>query len=405
MADIAELLHQGIAAAKAGQDAQARDLLARVIEQDEDNEQAWLWLSSVVESLDDRRLCLEQVMAINPGNVHAQAGLRQMAGAVTLPLRGEAVASPLGEGEGSEQAVIPPSPRPSVASLRTEQQSPPWGEGEGVDDATAALVGTAQSYLAKMQNVPEAIEVLNRAIEAQPANGQAYLLLGDAYLQQDNVAQAARYYSHAGRHLAASSRLGREARLKLAALQESIHPTAIAPVVEYAGQVQAAGMRRGVGASYTYGYAERPGCVTLYAVMAALAGITALVLGVLAGLAGGSAVSFLRKIGVSLSPSVLDIWIWLTVGVGVGTATVSLAIAVGLWWMKNWARLGVVVTSVLGVLAILCPSVGFLVALSPFFSTSLLATLPTPVWVIPLVGVALMCGAAYWFAVHRELFE
>jgi len=380
MADIAELLHQGIAAAKAGQDAQARDLLAQVIEQDERNEQAWLWLSSVVESLDDRRLCLEQVVAINPGNVHAQAGLRRME---------EAVASPLGYGEGSEQAAILPS-----------APTPQGGEGVAVDDNTAELVGTAQSYLAKMQNVPEAIDLLNLAIEAQPANGQAYLLLGDAYLQQDNVAQAARYYSHAGRHLAPDSRLGREARLKLAALQESIHPKA-----EYAGTVSTAGMRRGVEPRYTYGHAERPGCVTLYAALAALAGIAALVLGVLAGLAGGSAVSFLRKMGVSLSPSVLDIWIWLTVGVGVGTATVSLAIAAGLWWMKNWARLGVIVTSVLGVLGILCPSVGFLVALSPFFTTSVLSTLPTPVWIIPLVVVALMCGAAFWFATHRELFE
>ena len=72
---IAELLRRGIAAAKAGQVQEARRVLLRVTELDERNEQAWLWLSGVVESFEDRRVCLENVLAINPDNPHAQAGL------------------------------------------------------------------------------------------------------------------------------------------------------------------------------------------------------------------------------------------------------------------------------------------------------------------------------------------
>jgi Tfp pilus assembly protein PilF len=52
------LLNEGIAAAKSGQAAQARDLLMQVVEADENNESAWLWLSGVVESLEDRQVCL-----------------------------------------------------------------------------------------------------------------------------------------------------------------------------------------------------------------------------------------------------------------------------------------------------------------------------------------------------------
>lgn len=73
---VAELLRAGIAAAKAGRTQEARQALLQVTELDERNELAWLWLSGVVESLDDRRVCLESVLAINPGNAFAQAGLR-----------------------------------------------------------------------------------------------------------------------------------------------------------------------------------------------------------------------------------------------------------------------------------------------------------------------------------------
>ncbi len=112
MSDTAELLRRGIAAAKAGQNKQARDLLTQVVELDESNEQAWLWLSGLVESLDDRRLCLENVLAVNPGNVHAQTGLRRIEAAL---------ARSSGEGKGFGQESIPPSSTPA----------PPAGDGAG----------------------------------------------------------------------------------------------------------------------------------------------------------------------------------------------------------------------------------------------------------------------------------
>jgi tetratricopeptide (TPR) repeat protein len=69
------LLNEGIAAARSGQAARARDLLMQVVEADENNEAAWLWLSGVVESLEDRQVCLENVLALNPDSVAAQKGL------------------------------------------------------------------------------------------------------------------------------------------------------------------------------------------------------------------------------------------------------------------------------------------------------------------------------------------
>jgi tetratricopeptide (TPR) repeat protein len=68
-------LTEGIARAKAGERERARELLLRVVEHDERNAPAWLWLSGVVESLEDRRVALENVLAIEPENALARAGL------------------------------------------------------------------------------------------------------------------------------------------------------------------------------------------------------------------------------------------------------------------------------------------------------------------------------------------
>jgi len=70
-----DLLRAGIAAAKSGQRERARDLLTRVVEQDERNILAWLWLSGVVDSLKDREICLENALALDPDNAHARKGL------------------------------------------------------------------------------------------------------------------------------------------------------------------------------------------------------------------------------------------------------------------------------------------------------------------------------------------
>jgi hypothetical protein len=73
--NVDQLLREGIAAAKSGQRERACDLLMRVVEQDEENILAWLWLSDVVDSLDDREICLENVLALDPDHEAARKGL------------------------------------------------------------------------------------------------------------------------------------------------------------------------------------------------------------------------------------------------------------------------------------------------------------------------------------------
>ncbi|MEM9953867.1 MAG: hypothetical protein AAF846_19815 [Chloroflexota bacterium] len=73
-------LAAGIRAAQQGNRERARELLEGVLRQDRNNEQAWIWLASVVESQRERRLSLERVLKINPSNTAAQDALNSMVG-------------------------------------------------------------------------------------------------------------------------------------------------------------------------------------------------------------------------------------------------------------------------------------------------------------------------------------
>ncbi len=73
-----QLLQQGIAAAKAKQNEEARQLLQNAIRLDPGNETAWLWLSSVAKDQKERAFCLQQILQINPANEMALKGLKAM---------------------------------------------------------------------------------------------------------------------------------------------------------------------------------------------------------------------------------------------------------------------------------------------------------------------------------------
>jgi len=72
------LLHQAIEAARAGRKVEARDLLLQVVESDPRNEMAWMWLSGLVDSLEDRIIACENVLTINPANEKVRGYLAEL---------------------------------------------------------------------------------------------------------------------------------------------------------------------------------------------------------------------------------------------------------------------------------------------------------------------------------------
>lgn len=71
-------LDQAIAALKAGRKTEARRLLESILATDRHNEQAWLWMSGVVDTDAERIICLENVLTLNPYNERARKGLEQL---------------------------------------------------------------------------------------------------------------------------------------------------------------------------------------------------------------------------------------------------------------------------------------------------------------------------------------
>jgi ketosteroid isomerase-like protein len=107
-----ELVQQGIAAYKAGRKQEARDLLTRAVDLDPDNEGAWLWLSGVVDTDEERLACLAEVLAINPDNATAQRGMD------LLRAKGVRPAPVL-------EPAPPPPPSPPVLEQPDEEPAPP----------------------------------------------------------------------------------------------------------------------------------------------------------------------------------------------------------------------------------------------------------------------------------------
>ena len=102
-------LQAGIAAAREGRRAEARALLMQALQTNSRSEQAWLWMSAVVETDTERQSCLEQVLAINPHNQTAQLGLEKI----------KAGNSP----EGQQPGYLPIS-RPDVPQYGTQYRAP-----------------------------------------------------------------------------------------------------------------------------------------------------------------------------------------------------------------------------------------------------------------------------------------
>jgi hypothetical protein len=63
---------------KADQREAARVLLRELIQQDADFEEAWLWMSVAVDSLDQSSICLDNVLRVNPNNLPAAGALYRL---------------------------------------------------------------------------------------------------------------------------------------------------------------------------------------------------------------------------------------------------------------------------------------------------------------------------------------
>jgi tetratricopeptide (TPR) repeat protein len=497
------LLQQGIAAAKAGRKEEARRLLLQVIERDERNEQAWLWLSGVVDSPQEKLTCLQNVLDINPENTVARAGAQWLeeqlpasgptercprCGAPTtqaetecaqcgLPLivacptcgdyadvtnvscpacgntlgdfrqgaayhlalaqaylgrhkpdrareamaRAEAEAprdpmvleslAELYEQAGDLDAAAATYERaielaPDSAALRarlgaiyhqradSERAREAYEQAAQIDDQDpVVLVELARLRMAEAQ-APEAIELLQRVVKQKPLHAEAHLLLGHAYLSLEQPRHARHHYEYARDYAPPGSQILHEAeegivQLKYPALQtEASAPIRSRP-------------------------RKRPGCVTLYAVLlgiSAACGLLGLIPAILVATRGSSMLSdpALAQ-GLPMSPqeiqSFLGTYMAISIAISLGNIALNLIQAIGLWLMKNWARIIVLILNGLGLVGtvfyiVVTMAGAGLLAGTEGFDSSLAIFACVILFVIGLQGYTF-----FWFWANGDLFD
>ena len=72
------LLQQAMSAVRAGHELTARDIFLEVVEINPRNETAWMWLTGLLDNLDDCIYACQQVLKINPANVKVDQYLSQL---------------------------------------------------------------------------------------------------------------------------------------------------------------------------------------------------------------------------------------------------------------------------------------------------------------------------------------
>ncbi|HVU15035.1 MAG TPA: hypothetical protein VHD90_27365 [Phototrophicaceae bacterium] len=117
-ANVEAMVREGINAYKTGNKDEARVLLLKATELDQYNEQAWLWLSGLMETPDDQRTCLENVLAINPNNERAKQGLSYLTGQTSA-----GNVSPFAAGSAPPSSA-PPSSIPSSVEWASNDAPP-----------------------------------------------------------------------------------------------------------------------------------------------------------------------------------------------------------------------------------------------------------------------------------------
>ena len=214
----------------------------RVVELDDHNELAWLWLSGIVEAFEDRRSCLENVLEINPDNATAQAGLRWLnEHAPTSPQDQCPHCNAPVPRQGREcpkckQPLFVICPQCDDYAEISEVNCPHCGhklgyfregaryyavlaaeylEGQHHALAVEALARAEATPLddavildrigglyTRLDRQPEAIATYRHAIACAPNDATAYLHLGELYRKHDQIEEARMLYEEAAQHIA-----------------------------------------------------------------------------------------------------------------------------------------------------------------------------------------------------------
>jgi len=172
-ANVDAMVREAIRAYRAGNKTEARTLLERATELDQNNEQAWMWLSAVVESVEDQRVCLENVLYLNPNNENAKRGLDILATqSQETPSVSSSNATTTEENDPFANASFTNTPTPSqsssappptATSSASSEFTPEEPEPEIYDEWVSGLNLGGESAEAIAESKPQEEEIVDDA--------------------------------------------------------------------------------------------------------------------------------------------------------------------------------------------------------------------------------------------------
>lgn len=152
--DLNAMLQRAIAYAKANRKAEARQLLEQIVNIDQMNEQAWLWLSACVDTVEEQTICLENVLDINPNNQKARKGLQALQARSAPPAADPFASSPFSAASAPDPFADSPFSvsEPPVASTPTSVE---WGKSSGAEPARSSVPAFSdEDYDAWLASLP-----------------------------------------------------------------------------------------------------------------------------------------------------------------------------------------------------------------------------------------------------------
>lgn len=175
-------LTEAIAAARAGNRSEARELLARLLRADSSNVEYWIWMSAVVESPRERKYCLESALRLDPTNRAALRGLAiigarkpddaELASTAQAPRRKFKFGLEEIEDEAPEE-----EPQPTLEITQKPKPKPPvdlpW-KTIGIAVAGLVFVGAVLLFLPQIKSIVQSIfekDYSGTAAELPPLDG------------------------------------------------------------------------------------------------------------------------------------------------------------------------------------------------------------------------------------------
>jgi len=188
MASSSEVLQRAVQAVRAGHKLEARDLLLELVEADPRNEMAWMWLSGLVDSVEDQIVACENVLTINPANEKVRSYLTELQ---------QRYQSSLAEKNNADATELF-----NQAKAHAEQRD----RDTALQLATQAVqkreeYGEAWLLIARLSpDIDQRIVALEKASKLNPANAKVASALERARYQKANPLSAATRLEQLGKY-------------------------------------------------------------------------------------------------------------------------------------------------------------------------------------------------------------